>query len=194
QVLGVQLLDEAGVDAEIEGHRCRPNTAGAAPAPASRGATEELSPPSPRRGGFPSVPVPVPEIRIGQGERERVESSIATRPPHLGSSGSDPRSAASVKHPASVAAARGASLPSPVPVRAVALRRRLPASGAGPLLCCCPAMDDLSDQGAPVELSEEETVVMLGCYAETPIVELSKTTGLPPARVETIVQRLSKLG
>ena len=55
-------------------------------------------------------------------------------------------------------------------------------------------MDDASDQGAPVELSEEETAVMLGCYAETPIAELSRTTGLPAARVETIVQKLSQLG
>jgi hypothetical protein len=55
-------------------------------------------------------------------------------------------------------------------------------------------MDDPSDAGAPVELSEEETAVMLGCYAETPIAELSKTTGLPAARVETIVHKLAQLG
>ena len=35
---------------------------------------------------------------------------------------------------------------------------------------------------------------MLGCYAETPIAELAKTTGLPAARVETIVHKLAQLG
>ena len=36
QVLGVELFDEAGVDAEIQGHRRRANTPGAAPAPQVR--------------------------------------------------------------------------------------------------------------------------------------------------------------
>jgi hypothetical protein len=55
-------------------------------------------------------------------------------------------------------------------------------------------MDDPQDPGAPVELSEEETMVMLGCYAETPVAELSRSTGLPVARVETILQKLTDLG
>jgi hypothetical protein len=54
--------------------------------------------------------------------------------------------------------------------------------------------DDSDAQGPPVELSEEETAVMLGHFAGASFSALSTTTGIPLDRVETIVGRLSSLG
>lgn len=57
-----------------------------------------------------------------------------------------------------------------------------------------PAMADLSGQGPPVELSAEETQVMLGRYAGASLAELAASIGLPIERVRSIAVRLSRLG
>ena len=119
--------------------------------------------------------------RVGAGPA-RVSSVLGRSGSATGPGAPAPRSAASVKYPATVGGGGGgASFPSVVLMCAVlSLRGRIPASEAGPLLCCVPAMDDPSDQGAPVELSEEETAVMLGCYADTPIAEALEDDGPAP--------------
>ena len=50
------------------------------------------------------------------------------------------------------------------------------------------------DGGAPVELSEDETAVMLGTFAGASFSELASSIGLPPPRLEAIVTRLTRLG
>lgn len=55
-------------------------------------------------------------------------------------------------------------------------------------------MADLSGQGPPVELSAEETQVMLGRYAGASLAELAASIGLPIERVRSIALRLSRLG
>jgi hypothetical protein len=56
------------------------------------------------------------------------------------------------------------------------------------------AMADLSGQGPPVELSAEETQVMLGRYAGASLAELAASIGLPVERVRSIAVRLARLG
>jgi hypothetical protein len=46
----------------------------------------------------------------------------------------------------------------------------------------------------PFELSQEETQVMLGRYAGASVPELSRSTGIAPARVQAIVARLTEIG
>ena len=50
------------------------------------------------------------------------------------------------------------------------------------------------EPGAPVELSTEETTVMLGHFAGASFPELAQTTGLPVPRLRAIVSRLARLG
>ena len=50
------------------------------------------------------------------------------------------------------------------------------------------------DPGDPVELSEDETAVMLGTFAGASFSDLSRSTGLPPQHLEAIVTRLTRLG
>jgi hypothetical protein len=55
-------------------------------------------------------------------------------------------------------------------------------------------MDDPSEQGQPVELSEEETAVMLGHFAGASYTELAESTGIEEGRLEEIMGRLTELG
>ncbi len=54
--------------------------------------------------------------------------------------------------------------------------------------------DQPEHDGAPVELSADETSVMLGCFAGAPPEALSASTGLSPTRVAAIIARLARLG
>jgi hypothetical protein len=54
--------------------------------------------------------------------------------------------------------------------------------------------DEPDDPGAPVELSEDETAVMLGHFAGASFTELATSVGLPVDRLEVIVTRLTSLG
>lgn len=53
---------------------------------------------------------------------------------------------------------------------------------------------DSEDPGAPVELSTEESTVMLGHFAGATLPALAQSTGLPLSRVHAIVARLADLG
>jgi len=53
---------------------------------------------------------------------------------------------------------------------------------------------DPEDPGAPVELSTEESTVMLGHFAGATLPALAQSTGLPLQRVHAIVARLADLG
>jgi len=54
--------------------------------------------------------------------------------------------------------------------------------------------DQPEHDGAPVELTEDETSIMLGCFAGAPPEALSASTGLSLARVAAIIARLARLG
>jgi hypothetical protein len=54
--------------------------------------------------------------------------------------------------------------------------------------------DERGDPGPPVELSDDETAVMLGTFAGASFTELASSTGLPPPHLEAIVTRLTRLG
>jgi hypothetical protein len=54
--------------------------------------------------------------------------------------------------------------------------------------------DEREADAPPVELSAEETAVMLGHFAGHSFSALATTTGVPPARLEAIVTRLTRLG
>ncbi len=55
-------------------------------------------------------------------------------------------------------------------------------------------VDEPERAAAPVELSEEETTVMLGHFAGASPATLAAATGLPVAHVEAVVARLVRLG
>jgi len=54
--------------------------------------------------------------------------------------------------------------------------------------------DDPSEREPPPDLSAEETQVMFGRFAGASYMDLSRSTGLPMARVEAIAMRLTGLG
>jgi hypothetical protein len=55
-------------------------------------------------------------------------------------------------------------------------------------------VDDPEDQAPPVELSDEETLVMLGHFAGASPAALVESTGLAAPRIDAIVARLTSLG